>query len=52
MRFVNREEATQVRTGTEEDYQWILLKTGEEIDIPSKTVAKFKAGSALTKNVN
>jgi DNA-binding protein HU-beta len=27
-------------------------KTGEVIDIPGKTVARFKAGSGLTKNVN
>lgn len=27
-------------------------KTGEVIDIPAKRVAKFKAGSELTKNVN
>ena len=27
-------------------------KSGEVIDIPAKTVARFKAGSALTKNVN
>lgn len=27
-------------------------KTGEEITIASKTVAKFKAGNELTKNVN
>jgi DNA-binding protein HU-beta len=27
-------------------------KTGEVIDIPSKTVARFKAGSELSKNVN
>ncbi len=27
-------------------------KTGEVIEIPAKTVAKFKAGSELTKNVN
>jgi DNA-binding protein HU-beta len=27
-------------------------KTGEEITIPGKTVAKFKAGNELTKNVN
>ena len=27
-------------------------KTGESIDIPSKTVAKFKAGSELSKSVN
>lgn len=27
-------------------------KTGDEITIPSKTVAKFKAGNELTKNVN
>ncbi len=27
-------------------------KTGEVIDIPSKRVAKFKAGSELTKSVN
>jgi len=27
-------------------------KTGETIDIPSKRVARFKAGSDLTKNVN
>lgn len=27
-------------------------KTGEEITIPSKTVAKFKAGNELTKEVN
>ena len=27
-------------------------KTGEEITIPSKTVAKFKAGNELTKGVN
>lgn len=27
-------------------------KTGEVIDIPSKTVARFKAGSDLTKSVN
>jgi DNA-binding protein HU-beta len=27
-------------------------KTGEVIEIPAKRVAKFKAGSELTKNVN
>ena len=27
-------------------------KTGETIEIPSKTVAKFKAGSELSKSVN
>jgi DNA-binding protein HU-beta len=27
-------------------------KTGEVIDIPAKTVARFKAGSDLTKSVN
>lgn len=27
-------------------------KTGEVIDIPAKRVAKFKAGSSLTKTVN
>jgi DNA-binding protein HU-beta len=27
-------------------------KTGDEITIPSKTVAKFKAGNELTKTVN
>lgn len=27
-------------------------KTGEVIDIPGKTVAKFKAGSELSKSVN
>ena len=27
-------------------------KTGEVINIPSKTVARFKAGSDLTKSVN
>jgi DNA-binding protein HU-beta len=27
-------------------------KTGEVINIPSKTVARFKAGSELSKNVN
>ena len=27
-------------------------KTGEVIEIPAKRVAKFKAGSDLTKNVN
>jgi len=27
-------------------------KTGEEITIPAKTVAKFKAGNELNKNVN
>ncbi len=27
-------------------------KTGEIIEIPAKRVAKFKAGSELTKNVN
>jgi len=27
-------------------------KTGEVLEIPSKTVAKFKAGSELTKSVN
>ena len=27
-------------------------KTGEEITIASKTIAKFKAGNELTKNVN
>jgi DNA-binding protein HU-beta len=27
-------------------------KTGESIEIPSKTVAKFKAGSELSKSVN
>ncbi len=27
-------------------------KTGEEITIPSKTVAKFKAGNELNKSVN
>ena len=27
-------------------------KTGETVDIPSKRVAKFKAGSELTKSVN
>lgn len=27
-------------------------KTGETIEIPAKKVAKFKAGSELTKNVN
>ena len=27
-------------------------KTGETLEIPAKTVAKFKAGSELTKNVN
>lgn len=27
-------------------------KTGEEITIKSRTVAKFKAGNELTKNVN
>lgn len=27
-------------------------KTGEVIDIPGKTVARFKAGTELTKNVN
>ena len=27
-------------------------KTGESIDIPAKTVARFKAGSDLSKSVN
>jgi DNA-binding protein HU-beta len=27
-------------------------KTGETLDIPAKRVAKFKAGTELTKNVN
>lgn len=27
-------------------------KTGETLEIPAKTVAKFKAGSELTKSVN
>jgi len=36
MKFVNRGEPVQVRIEVGNEYQWILLKTGKEIDLPEQ----------------
>ena len=36
MKFVNRGDSVQVRIEEPNGYQWILLKKGEEIDIPEQ----------------
>ena len=53
----NGEKVTLVGFGTfattkKEARKGRISKTGETIEIPSKTVAKFKAGSELSKSVN
>jgi len=36
MKFINKGETTQVRIEVNGEYQWVLLKTGREIDIPEQ----------------
>jgi len=47
MKFVNRGDSVQVRIEEKEGYQWILLKTGQTIDLPEQQGINYGFERAL-----